>query len=119
MGVEREGARVLDVTTNERARMTSLRGDGTGARVVAYVPPELAQALRVRCVEDRRSLSDAVTEAIRLLLDGQGARDRKRIVEARDRFIAEQREAVRRLDEAEREEETWDAREAREGAVQG
>jgi len=50
-------------------RSTKLRNAELGERVVAYVPPELAQALRVRCVEDRRSLSDAVTEAIRLLLE--------------------------------------------------
>lgn len=35
-----------------------------GERLVVYVPEELATRLRVRCAEERRSLSEAVTEAL-------------------------------------------------------
>ena len=37
-----------------------------GERLTVYVPPELAEALRVTCAQERRSLSEAVTEALRL-----------------------------------------------------
>jgi len=35
-----------------------------GERVAVYLPPELVEDLRVRCVRERRSVSDAVTEAV-------------------------------------------------------
>ncbi len=37
-----------------------------GERLTIYVPPELAEAVRVRCAQERRSLSDAGTEALSL-----------------------------------------------------
>ena len=40
-------------------------------RIAAYIPKELAQELRLRCVTDRRALSDAVTEAVRMWLKVQ------------------------------------------------
>lgn len=43
----------------------SLRRDGQPAeRLTVYMPPPLIEALRVRCARERRSLSDAVTEAV-------------------------------------------------------
>lgn len=35
-----------------------------GERIAVYLPPELVENLRVRCVFERRSVSDAVTEAV-------------------------------------------------------
>ena len=35
-----------------------------GERIAVYLPPELVEDLRVRCVRERRSVSDAVTEAV-------------------------------------------------------
>ena len=37
-------------------------------RLNLYIPMEVATALRVRCAETRRSVSDGVTEAVRLWL---------------------------------------------------
>jgi hypothetical protein len=50
-----------------------LRRDEQGERISAYIPPELAEALRVRCARERRSVSDAVTEALGLWLDSAKA----------------------------------------------
>jgi hypothetical protein len=47
---------------------TPMRAALVGERVVMYVPPEVAEALRVHCAKSRRSLSDAGTEALRLWL---------------------------------------------------
>lgn len=41
-----------------------LRRAELGERIVAYLPPDLATELRVRCARERRSLSDAVTAAV-------------------------------------------------------
>ena len=41
-----------------------LRRDDPGERLAVYLPPELVQALRIHCVHERRSASDAATEAI-------------------------------------------------------
>ncbi len=41
-----------------------LRRPTLGERVTVYLPPDMAQRLRVRCAAERRSLSDAVTEAL-------------------------------------------------------
>lgn len=35
-----------------------------GERVTLYLPPELAKQVRLLCVEERRSMSDAATEAL-------------------------------------------------------
>jgi len=43
-------------------------------RLNTYIPTELALAVRVRCAETRRSVSDGVTEALRAWL----GHDRKR-----------------------------------------
>jgi CopG-like RHH_1 or ribbon-helix-helix domain, RHH_5 len=42
-----------------------LRRPESGERVNVYLPPELAQELRVYCAGERRSVSDAMTEAVR------------------------------------------------------
>jgi hypothetical protein len=47
-----------------------LRRPERGERLSAYVPPELAEALRVRCARERRSVSDAVTAALSAWLSG-------------------------------------------------
>lgn len=39
-----------------------------GERVTVYLPPDVATELRVRCAQDRRSLSDAITEATEVWL---------------------------------------------------
>lgn len=39
-----------------------------GERVAVYLPPELAHRLRIRCVREKRSLSDAFTEAAKAFL---------------------------------------------------
>lgn len=41
-----------------------LRRETLGERLAIYVPPELAERVRVRCAKDRRSISDAVTVAL-------------------------------------------------------
>lgn len=41
-----------------------LRRNESGERMSIYLPPDIAEKLRVRCALDRRSLSDAVTEAV-------------------------------------------------------
>lgn len=46
------------------AAPSRLRRPERGERISVYVPPELAEALRVRCARERRSVSDAVTEAL-------------------------------------------------------
>ena len=43
---------------------SKLRRAVRGERVAAYIPPELAEKLRVRCAMERRSVSDAVTAAV-------------------------------------------------------
>jgi hypothetical protein len=35
-----------------------------GERVTAYLPPPMEEELRVRCAREKRSVSDAVTEAV-------------------------------------------------------
>lgn len=43
---------------------SKLRREGPGTRVNAYIPTELEAGLRRVAFEERRSLSDALTEAI-------------------------------------------------------
>jgi hypothetical protein len=52
----------------QSASSSRLRRDEAGERVVAYVPPDLATDLRVACARSRRSMSDAVTEALTMWL---------------------------------------------------
>jgi hypothetical protein len=46
------------------SRTSRLRRDSGGERIAIYLPPDLAEALRVRCARERRSISDAVTDAV-------------------------------------------------------
>ena len=41
-----------------------MRGAELGERVAVYLSPGVAEALRVRCARDRRSLSNGVGEAL-------------------------------------------------------
>lgn len=45
-----------------------LRRAERGERLALYLPPDVAEELRVRCARERRSASDAVTEAVRAWL---------------------------------------------------
>jgi len=47
---------------------SKLRRAELGERVAVYVPEELAKALRMKCAAERRSVSDAATEALRVWL---------------------------------------------------
>ena len=40
-----------------------LKRETVGERVTVYLPPALAAEVRRRCLEERRSVSDAMTEA--------------------------------------------------------
>lgn len=50
------------------SRASRLRRDVGGERLAIYLPPDVSEELRVRCARERRSISDAVTEAVRLWL---------------------------------------------------
>lgn len=54
------------VAPPKEAKESKLRRETVGERVAVYLPPAMAQELRVRCAADRRSVSDAVTEAVAL-----------------------------------------------------
>ena len=43
-----------------------------GERLTIYVPTELAEAVRVRCAKERRSLSDAGTAALSMWIRASG-----------------------------------------------
>ena len=45
-----------------------LRRESGGERLAIYLPPNVAEELRVRCARERRSISDAVTEAVTVWL---------------------------------------------------
>ena len=47
-----------------------LRRQDPGERLAVYLPPELVEALRIRCVRERRSASDAVSEAVSAWMKG-------------------------------------------------
>jgi hypothetical protein len=47
---------------------SKLRRDERGERVSGYLPPDLAEALRVYCARERCSTSHALTEAVRTML---------------------------------------------------
>lgn len=55
------------------AKASKLRRDEGGVRVAGYLPPELEHELRMHCARERRSVSDALTEAVRLLLQSTKA----------------------------------------------
>jgi hypothetical protein len=46
------------------SRASRLRREISGERLAIYLPPDVAEELRVRCARERRSISDAVTEAV-------------------------------------------------------
>jgi hypothetical protein len=46
------------------SRASRLRRDIGGERLAIYLPPDVAEELRVRCARERRSISDAVTDAV-------------------------------------------------------
>ena len=46
------------------AAASRLRRETQGERMAVYLPPKMAEDLRVFCARKRRSLSDAVTEAV-------------------------------------------------------
>lgn len=46
------------------SRASRLRREISGERVAIYLPSDVAEELRVRCARERRSISDAVTEAV-------------------------------------------------------
>lgn len=48
----------------EEGNTPRLRRVQKGERVTLYLPPELAKRVRLLCVEERRSMSDATTEAL-------------------------------------------------------
>jgi hypothetical protein len=64
-----ERARPLALASGSKLRRT----EGGGKRVSGYVPPEIEEAVRVRCAKERRSMSDALTEALSLWLSGTTA----------------------------------------------
>ncbi len=53
-------------TTSEPPAVSRRRRPARGERMAVYLPPELAEELRVRCARERRSMSDAVSEAVGL-----------------------------------------------------
>jgi hypothetical protein len=52
------------------ATPSKLRREESGVRVAGYLPAELEQELRMHCARERRSVSDALTEAVRMLHGG-------------------------------------------------
>jgi hypothetical protein len=49
----------------KKVKKSKLRREGPGERVNAYLPPELAEGLREIAFRERRSVSDALSEAVR------------------------------------------------------
>jgi hypothetical protein len=47
-----------------KKKESKLRRSELGERVAVYLPPKLAEELRVKCAKQRQSLSDAVTYAV-------------------------------------------------------
>lgn len=66
--------RVTAKASPPAAPASRLRRDESGERVVAYVPTDLATDLRVTCARSRRSMSDAVTEALTMWLSSHRAK---------------------------------------------
>lgn len=63
-------ARFTIATDAKPARASRMRRPTLGERVAVYLPPELAEELRVRCAKERRSLSDAITHAVEAWVRG-------------------------------------------------
>lgn len=53
------------------ASSSRLRRAELGERMAVYLPPIAAEQLRVRCARERRSLSDAVSEAVSMWLKAE------------------------------------------------
>ena len=69
-------ARRFEVVSDRKATAPSrLRRPVLGERVAVYLPPELAEALRVRCAKERRSVSDGVTDAVSEWMKGYKSSD--------------------------------------------
>jgi hypothetical protein len=66
--------RATTKTPATAAPASRLRREESGERVVAYVPTDLATDLRVTCARSRRSMSDAVTEALTMWLSAHSAK---------------------------------------------
>lgn len=64
--LKEEDARRFESSTgpSRGARSSPRRRAEGGERLTAYVPLDLKIALDVRCAQERRSVSDAVTEAL-------------------------------------------------------
>lgn len=61
---------VVDAPKPVKVKASRLRNDKRGERVTCYLPPKLAEKLRVKCARERRSLSDALTYAVETWLQG-------------------------------------------------
>lgn len=57
-------------TTGEPSRLR--RPKPAGERLTVHIPPDLARELRIACAGQRRSMSDAATEALRDWLTRHG-----------------------------------------------
>ena len=56
----------------QKAVHSKKRGAETGVSIVAYLPPDIEKALRLKCFHDGRSVSNAATEAFRAWLELDG-----------------------------------------------
>lgn len=54
----------MDDGSSEGPKSSKLRRATRGERVAIYLPHEMAGDLRVRCAQQRRSISDAITVAV-------------------------------------------------------
>ena len=66
--VKEEAAAKFVRSERKSAPVSRLRRDVPGERLAIYLPPDTAENLRVRCARERRSISDAVTEAVAMWL---------------------------------------------------
>ncbi len=84
-----KAAPVADVGENEARRFersetprssevakggSRLKRETLGERVTVYLPPKLVAAIRRRCLSERRSLSDALTEAAEQWMEAKSKR---------------------------------------------
>jgi hypothetical protein len=60
-----ERARPLTSAPNSKLRRPD---GGDNKRISGYVPSSIEESVRLRCVKERRSISDALTEALSLWL---------------------------------------------------
>ncbi len=66
-GTARKFEKATEIKSKEGSS-SMLRRDSCGERVSVYLPPEMVTQLRMRCAVERRSISNAVTEAVRVWL---------------------------------------------------